>query len=633
MSELKPAATIRAGLVLGAISGLLLFVAERLLAARVHLAAQPGGRGLDGWLLATAAIYLGFGLAAGGLALLVPAVRRRPWLLPHAVTLLAAAGAVALLPNWYGVLPAAALAALGADLLWFAARGRPWRWAAALGGVAAVAALLCVLHPRGTASPPPPTAGIAPPDAPDLAVVVLDTVRRDRVSAYGHERPTTPALDGLAADGARLERAYSSSPWSLPAHATLFTGRSPGAHGAHYEHPVLDHAVPTLAGVLAEHGYETAGVSGNPWLSPDNGTARGFQRWHDSTPVRDVARCFVLRWMWADRRARSKGGEETVARVRAELSARGAGDPPLLLFVNLYEAHSPYDAVPADCGGAFLPADAGRREVRHLSTRLELAQTAGTSYLPEGRDRALADALYDGAVHCADRHLGAVLEAIRASGRPTVTVVLSDHGESLGEHDLVGHHFGLWEPLIHVPMVVHFPGEIPAGTVVETPVRGIDLMPTLLDYAGVPPDRRPAVEGRSVRAQLAGGGPPDDDVEVFAEHFTPVFVLEAFRFARPAGSFAEVDRRRRTVLHDELRYELDSRGEEHLYDLVADPGEHRDLLRTGDIEPTPAAALRLRLQGWERRTGGAWGLEPGGVPETDLDEATIARLRELGYLH
>lgn len=643
MSELKPAQRIHAGLALGAISGLLLFAAERLLAARVHMAAQPGGGDLTTWLLGTAGIYLLWGLAVGGLALLLPPLRRWPALVPHAVTLLAAGAAIALLPNWYGVLPAVVLAAVGADLLWLVVRRRPWPLTAALLGVTAGAVALCAVHPRGqtTASPPDPDTSAR--GAPDLVLVVLDTVRRDHTSAYGYAPQTTPAFDRLAAGGARLDRAYSSSPWSLPAHATLFTGRSPGSHGAHYEHPVLDPAVPTLAATLAAHGYETVGISGNPWLTPDNGTGGGFHRWVDSTPVRDVARCFVLRWMWADHTARDKGGADSVVSAREHLAARTAADPPLFLFVNLYEAHAPYDAVPADCGGAFLPEGAPRRELRRLSTRLELAQTAGTSYLPHGRDRVLTDALYDGAVHCADRRLGELLEAVALTGRPTVTVVLSDHGEALGEHDMVGHHYGLWDLLIHVPMAVHYPAEIAPGTVVETPVRGVDLMPTLLDYAGVPAGAWPAAEGSSVRGILAGGGrdPAGDDAhdevfdevsdEAFAEHFVPVFIVEAFRFARPAGKFADVDRRRRTVIHDDWRYEVDSRGGERLFDLVADPGEERDLLDR-EIQPAATPPLRQRLAGWIGRTGGPWGDTPNGVPDTKLDEETIARLRALGYL-
>ncbi len=619
----------------GAVFGLLLFVAERLFSGRVHMGAMPGGDDLSLWLLATAGLYLLAGLVLGAVMWALPLTRGRPGLTPHAGAAGVMIATVALLPNWTAILATAGSAAVVSALAWAVPR-RPTgagRDAAVTALAAAVAVTVSLHHPHGLDAPPAPAGGEAADGAPDLVLIVLDTVRRDRVSAYGYDRPTTPRFDALARRGVLLERAYSSAPWSLPAHASLFTGLSPGAHGAHYENPLLDGRIATVADVLRRHGYTTVGVSGNPWLNRDNGTARGFDVWHDSVPVRDLSRCFVLRWLLADHLLRGKGGDETVATVERLLDGDLATlEGPLLLFVNVFEAHVPYDQVPPACGRTFLDPGLSRRRIARVSDRIELAQSAGTSYLPEGPDRSIADALYDGAVRCADDVVGRVLDAVERRRRPAVIVVLADHGESLGEHELMGHHHGLYDVLIHVPMVVVFPQEIPPRSTLEEPVSIVDLAPTLLDYAGVPPEDWPPAEGSSLRLALAGRSALGWR-DVFAEHYVPLFVLEAFRFARPAGRFPEVNRRRRTVVARDVRYEIDSWGEERLFDLASDPLERRDLLAASDPDRAETlAALRRDLRDWIERTGGRWSAPPDGVPATHLPTEAVERLRALGYV-
>ena len=622
---------LKSAFLLGPAFGLALFIAERCIVARVHLRAMPGGDDLTAWLAGTASVYLVTGAALGALLLILPPVRRKPWLVAHLATALVIALAIALVPNWYGTLLTAAIAGAGTHLLWLPMRRWPVTALPGLAVLALATAALCVLRPPAVTHVPEAPATGAEANGPDIVMVVMDTVRRDRVSAYGGPHATTPGFDAVAAQGALVEQAYVSSPWSLPSHATMFTGLSPSRHGAHYEHPRLRGEMPTLAGTLAHHGFRTVGVSANPWITRANGSARGFAEWHDSAPVRDVARCFVLRWLLVDRFVRTKGGEQT---AELALAALADTDPrPLFLFVNVFEAHSPYDAVPAECGEAFLPEGTSRERVRRLSDRLELAQTAGAGYHATGDDEQLALALYDGAVHCADRILGTILQAVPRSGRPTVTLVLSDHGESLGEHDLVGHHHGLYDPLIRVPMAISFPGEIPAASRIAGPVRGVDLMATLLDYAGLPEVAHPYTEGTTRRGLLAGeenaGGARDRDV--YAEHYTPVFLLEAFRLARPAGRFDSVDRRRRALFAHGFRFEEDSRGERRLYDLIRDPEEKVDLLAKGELPPSmPDLLDRMAARP-------AWSEDPrasgdASLPSTGLDQATLEYLRELGYV-
>jgi hypothetical protein len=154
--------------------------------------------------------------------------------------------------------------------------------------IACVVAVIA-LHP---VLEPPPASDVTPlaelplrPEGgtpPSFVIVILDTVRADRTSAYGYERDTTPHLSGLAARGVRFDSAYATGCWSLPSHASLFTGLTASRHGAHNEHLALEDHHPTLAETLARHGYQTASFTANPWIGDGTGMARGFQHNHES---------------------------------------------------------------------------------------------------------------------------------------------------------------------------------------------------------------------------------------------------------------------------------------------------------------------------------------------------------------
>ena len=230
---------------------------------------------------------------------------------------------------------------------------------------------------------------------------MLDTVRKDRTSAYGHDRDTTPNLAELAEDGVRFDRAWSTSCWSLPAHASLFTGQLPTEHGAHYEHLSLDEERPLLAEILAGRGYQTAGFSANPLVAEGVGLARGFGVWEE--PWREYTlREALTGWRIWHRFAapdRDKGGADVVDGVRRWQATR---DParPALLFVNLMEAHAPYQEVSVQWRQAWTAPALSRPELEAIGERSHMAQVLGTA-VPEG-DLATTLALQDGAIAAAD---------------------------------------------------------------------------------------------------------------------------------------------------------------------------------------------------------------------------------------
>jgi arylsulfatase A-like enzyme len=515
--------------------------------------------------------------------------------------------------------------------LWLA-RARPrlaWGLAAALllAGLAAPRVYLRVVTP-----PQPPRAELPPaqPGAPNVVLVVLDTVRAGNVSSYGYGRPTSPELDRLAAEGALFLDATSPSTWSLPSHASLFTGRYPSSHGAHGEHRYLDARYPTLAQVLDRRGYETFCITANPWISDGLGLTRGFA-WQD-TSLREqggAGKGFSFVHRLLDRvgllRDADKGGDAVADSFEAWTRARPAANGrPAFVFLNFIEAHFPYHLLPHDALFQFTDRPYG--ELRQISIDLTGQQFGGKG-LPVERASAPAKDMYDGGIVYSNQLLGRVVEALRARGLldQTVLVVLADHGEILGERgDYFGHGPTLYQESIGVPLLVRYPPRIPAGVRVAQPVSTLGVFATILDLAGIeaPPTLQvgslvPLARGES----RAGGGPVLSELHVSPE-------LKPSATARDPQM--HYDRRYRLLREGSFKLIETSKGETFFYDLASDPGETRDLAAE---RPSEVLAMKGRLAQVEQEIGlpalDAPLAADGGTPE--LDPATREHLRALGY--
>jgi len=459
---------------------------------------------------------------------------------------------------------------------------------------------------------------------PDVLIVVLDTVRADHVGVYGYERETTPNLDSIAADGVVFADATAPATWSLPSHASLFTGVFPATHGAHSEHRALSHdGPPTLAEVLAGHGYETRCFTANAWFSDELGLVRGFRHTDEAwrSGRAGQSRFFALRLL--DRLgfgADDNGGGAVVEDFEAWADAAPVDGPPTFAFVNLIEAHFPYHQVPAEHLARFTDRD--ESELRALSLALMEAQFGGEPPDPE-RARGPATDMYDAGVHYADHLLGRLVDALRRRGTldQTIVVVLSDHGELLGEHGAFGHGASLHREETRVPLVVRYPSALAAGTRVTTPVSTVGVFATVLDLAALGP--APQAEVGSLREVVEGAG---------------AGLVVSERYALPeghGGSGGETplfrrDRRFRTYRDGELKLTLTSEGERFLYDLSTIEAEARDVARE-----RPEVAARLDGQLRVLASGaGLSDLDGAAIdaPELELDDETRERLRALGYI-
>jgi arylsulfatase A-like enzyme len=351
-------------------------------------------------------------------------------------------------------------------------------------------------------------------ERPHVVLVTLDTTRRDRLGFYGYSRKTTKNLDALAERSLVFDRAIAASSWTLPSHASIFTGKFPSSHGADYDPEGslrLTEAFPgfsgwaeyrasglspkerTLAHLLRAQGYQTAAVVGGPWMKRVFGLDGGFET-YDDEGIGDVNGRLA--------------SEVTTAALEI---LRGRDGRPLFLFVNYFDPHGPYEA-PSPFGGSFGP---------------------------EPSDRYDEELLY------MDHHVGRLVDAMRTSAifDDSLMVVTADHGELLGEHGMMGHGATLFEEEIHIPFLMKYPrDEVKPGRSQE-PVHHVDVLPLVLERLGTQSTRNP-------RPLLAEVSP--------------------LPFMSPEGASRALYVGRHKLLWNSL-------GNHKVYDIESDPRESKDL--------------------------------------------------------
>jgi arylsulfatase A-like enzyme len=425
--------------------------------------------------------------------------------------------------------------------------------------------------------------GAHPAGRTNVLLLVLDTVRAMQLHIFGYPRHTSPGMDSLAARGVRFAAAFSTAPWTLASHATMFTG--------HYGHELsvswvdgLDHRYPTLAEHFAGLGYATGGFSANiEYASRHFGLARGFGRFEDrmiSVPDA-IATSSLGAWLRSQLPQALRShltSRKTAAQVNDEFLRWQAGlnGQPFFAFLNYYDAHAPYDP-PAPYDRIFLPQPPRSREI-----------WPGPPFPKEVLNDITA--AYDGGVAYVDHQLGLLLAELnrRHALDSTIVIVVGDHGEEFGEHDLIGHGFDVNNPVINVPLIVAAPG-IPAGVAVTPPVSLRDLGATLLDLAGSP--GRAAFPGHSLRALWERGADPAAS-PVLSEVDWADHVPANVPLAR--GDMASLVRGQWHVIRR-------GDGAITLFDRVADPLEQHDLAAVATLADTlhflTAALQAARSQG------------------------------------
>jgi arylsulfatase A-like enzyme/Tfp pilus assembly protein PilF len=416
----------------------------------------------------------------------------------------------------------------------------------------------------------------------NILLVTIDTMRADRLGAYGYARARTRHLDKLAAEGVRFEWAFSPAPITLPAHASILTGLYPFEHGVRNNgNFYLADRFETLATVLAAHGYRTAAFVSSFVLDRRYGLSRGFESYDDRM---QGAQSQIVS-LEAERR-----GDRTAEALSRWLDqyASSPNRQPFFAWLHLYDPHEPYRA-PPPFGPAF------------------------------------ADSPYDGEVAFTDAIVASILDKLTGLGLLTNTIVsvIGDHGESLGDHGEETHSMFVYDSAVRVPLMLWRPGRLPAGVVVREPVRAIDLPWTLTDLVGVPSPSTPHARSlvplieRLVKPRTANLAPQAPRPRSQASNLTgPDAIYVETYLPELYMNWAPL-----RALRDE-RWKFIDAPKPELYDVSTDPGEQQNLY---EREPQRSAAIRRAL---ERLAGDT--TQP--VKGVTLDRETVDKLASLGYV-
>ena len=461
-----------------------------------------------------------------------------------------------------------------------------------------------------------------------MLLVAIDTLRADRLSCYGHTNKTTPVIDNLAKNGVRFTNCIASASWTMPSFGAMFTSVHPSGHGAiSYKHKLAPNLT-TLAEVLKSAGYHTAGFISNPTLDRKFGFQKGFDHYDDQSIAMRHGMNLYDEADFDKLSINAAVTSHTVTELAADWIEERATQP-FFCFVLYFDPHDLY-VPPIPYNTQFDKDYQGKMDGRnfrrflnqnpkeslHFTNSLRTEDTTIEARLPENvslRDLKHLNALYDGEIAYTDHCIGELLDKLRELKLfdDTVIIVTADHGEEFMDHGGMLHGHTLYDELVHVPLIVHYPASLQGGRKVDHIVSHIDYLPTLCELVGAPiPDQ---AMGKSFLPLLK----PDDEGATQPD--------QGDRHAISESSVGKVDLKSITSGRYKLVYEPDAE-RVFLYDRQADPGEHKDLSK----EKQGVASMLLSMLRAEIRAARKRGAEP---PESGLgkDDNLLEKLRSLGY--
>ncbi len=462
----------------------------------------------------------------------------------------------------------------------------------------------------------------------NIVLITIDTLRSDRLGAYGNPSVRTPTLDALARAGVVFADANAQIPSTLPSHASILTGRYPTGHGVHDNGVyALAPQETTLAEILSEAGFATAAFVSAFVLDHRFGIDQGFASFGDAmedplrrggaprpTPDQKSANPVASWWIDTWFGPYQRRGESTVREATAWLDSIRSTEtpPPFFLWVHLFDPHEPYDP----------PAPFERLYDRNYRGAMdgsgETFHAGASAGRVTARDVEHMTARYDAEVTYADHCVGALLDSLSAWGllSRTLLAVTADHGEGLGEHDYYFEHGSrLWEPLLRVPLLLAGPG-VPRGRAISGRVRSVDIMPTLLAHVGLEPPA--AIDGVSLWPRVRG---EVSEVASYSETQCRQQAMPVDESIRALSSG-----RWKLLISSRRDASASARPQFQLFDLANDAGEMRNLVRE---RARVAESMIEQIANLARA-------EPPdsarGFSTQAMDEETVAKLRALGYV-
>ena len=509
---------------------------------------------------------------------------------------------------------------------------------------------------------------------PNILLIILDTLRRDHLSGYGYTRDTSPYLDDFSTQATVFDRAIAPAQWTIPSHASIFTGLYPSTHQVTQANDRLSGSYPTLAEILQVDGYHTVGFSNNPLVGVlNNDLTRGFGEFYNysgaapNRPV-DQNRTRIRRTVATQFRRLAGRVSNLVAQHDAlfrmslnptffptlsrivnykgdtERSVNdildywtehhaGGTDEPIFAFLNLMGAHAPYRP-PQDSLKHIAPDLSNDRYAFGFISNFngDPARWASPIDDPlEDWQHYAIDAFYDAEIAHQDQHVGRLLKTLKQAGHldNTVVMIAADHGEGHGDHRFFGHGFVVYQELVHVPLMIHYPEQFPAKRV-TTNISTRRIFHTALDIAGVTPplasdDPNADVENLSL-IRATNGRPDIENGIAFSEAVPPKTFLHVLEHRTPYHiDDLRLTQTRRGIYAGDHKLALVGSAIEGLFDIPSDPTEQSDI---ASDQQELADSLQVKVNDFVMQTTNqrADQMHNGHVSEDVVDN-----LRQLGY--
>ena len=454
---------------------------------------------------------------------------------------------------------------------------------------------------------------------PNIVLIVMDAARARSFSCYGYHRPTTPNFEKLAKRSAIYEQAISPAGWSLPAHASIFTGLYPSKHGAHDQHKYLSPEYLTMAEILSSVGYHTLSFCYNAYVSHATGLDRGFtefNRFVHTTPrrFRKIAHK-IDSFLALTRGLHDSGARYINKQVNMALRRLYQGPKPFFMFIHYEEPHSPFR--PPHKFNRYLPNGVSQSMAKKINQ--DRWKYFVNPELMNERDFEILTALYDAEITYLDTKITEIFSWLEelAVLDETMVIITADHGENIGEHDMLGHAYCLYDTLLHVPLIIHYPRGMATPGRVRHQVQTLDLLPTIMAMLGEDTSYTyKTLQGYNLlssnRHEFTIGEQSHPDLSTFYRRF-------------PGADVSRFDRELRMIRTEQHKYIWDSRGDHELYDLKADVDEEHNIIAH---HPTIVQDLDSKLNNWLSS------FEPAAISDDvpEFSEEMKTRLRALGYL-
>lgn len=513
---------------------------------------------------------------------------------------------------------------------------------------------------------------------PNIVLIVLDTHRRDRLTTYGYHRATTSNIDHFAQQATVFDNGISPAQWTIPAHASMFTGEYPTTHQTLQPHSCLDGRFDTVANLLRANGFQTTGFCNNPLVGVlNNGLKRGFDKFYNycgavpSVPdsSNHLPRPLNKIWEWYTQQLRKasyplqnafaqsdllfqlslhpkfvpvwsklanfKGHTANSIRdVRDFLAKTQSSSKPQFVFLNLMETHLPYSP-PDTFIDKFAPYFKESRQTRDFMRRYNVETFHWLSPLVEPLEdlkAAVLNDLYDAEVNYQDHLLSPLLEQLSQADN-TLTIIVADHGEGIGEHNFMGHSFVAYQELVHVPLIIRFPDGAAAGQHVTTTVSTRRIFHTLLNAANIQVfenNYRPAIDVKHYSlAQTVQGHDPEQG-SVFIEAYPPTTILSMMK--KHAPQFIEIFNcaaNRWAIYEDGHKLVRLDGVKDELFDLTTDSAEVHDIISQ---QPERGAKLAGKLKSFItqaiKRQPDSWANQSLNIDDENINK----QLQALGYI-